>query len=244
MFRELMPLLKDRTVMMTLSRVDDATIRVCVIPKRLKEDSKESAQENVLCAPLAVTGTVDELDRDFGGQLSRYAGSITKLGANFAEIEATHEAATKALKAENKKELDRQRGKNSGTKVPAAEKASGPVIKDGKPVFGSKDGQSPAMTRTLFDPALPEQKVSNSTEGTTEEVPTVVKAEMELPPDSYEPPSVDQTPFEDQASFPYPSLYGRRRLAFAVRQCADAAGRSHGGRVFVRSSTKAHGVSI
>lgn len=151
MFRELMPLLKERTVMMTLSRIDDSTIRVCVIPKRLKEDTKESAQENALCAPLAVTGTVDELDREFGGQLNRYASSVVKLGANFEEIEAAHEAATKALKAENKKDIDRQRGKSSTTKVVPAEKASGPVMKDGKPVFGSKDGAGSAETRTLFD---------------------------------------------------------------------------------------------
>ena len=81
MFRELMPLLKERTVMMTLSRIDDGTIRVCVIPKRLKEDNKETAQETALCAPLAVTGTVDELDREFGGQLSRYSSSVIALAS-------------------------------------------------------------------------------------------------------------------------------------------------------------------
>lgn len=135
MFRELMPLLKERTVMMTLSRIDDATIRVCVIPKRLKEDGKETPQENALCAPLAVTGTVDDLDREFGSQLTRYSSSVVALGANFEEIEAAHDAATKALKAENKKEIERQRGKVSGAKASPAEKTSGPVIKDGKPVF-------------------------------------------------------------------------------------------------------------
>lgn len=205
MFRELMPLLKERTVMMTLSRVDDATIRVCVIPKRLKEDSKENTQENALCAPLAVTGTLDELDRDFAGQLNRYSGSIVNLGANFAEIEATHEAATKTLKAENKKELDRQRGKTSGTKVPPAEKASGPVIKDGKPVFGSKDGQSPAGTGTLFDSTPPEQKVSTSTKGTIEEeAPMVAKAEVKHTAIPGETSNGHQTSSESQASFPYP----------------------------------------
>jgi PRTRC genetic system protein E len=155
MFRELMPLLKERTVMLTLSRVDEATIRVCVIPKRLKEDSKENGQENALCAPLAITGTVDELDREFSGQLARYSSSIVKLGANFEEIEAAHEAATKALKAENKKEVERQRGKGSGTRVPPAEKTSGAIIKDGKPVFGSKDGSIPTETGSLFDADAP-----------------------------------------------------------------------------------------
>lgn len=174
MFRELMPLLKERTVMMTLSRVDDATIRVCVIPKRLKEDGKETAQENALCAPLAVTGTIDELDREFGSQLTRYSTSVVALGANFEEIEAAHDAATKALKAENKKEIERQRGKGSGAKVSPAEKTSGPVIKDGKPVFGSKDGPAPPTeTRTLFDaeaPVLQTSEIPATTETTTQAV--------------------------------------------------------------------------
>ena len=197
MFRELMPLLKERTVMMTLSRIDDATIRVCVIPKRLKEDNKETGQENALCAPLAVTGTVDELDREFGGQLSRYSSSVITLGANFAEIEATHEAATKALKADNKKEIDRQRGKSSATKV-APEKSPGPVIKDGKPVFGSKDGSAPTETRTLFD-AEPAVQTStappSASEPITQEVNAEPVAHAEIP---------DGGNQREQASFSYP----------------------------------------
>ena len=47
MFRELMPILEGRTLMLTLSRVDDVTIRVCVIPKRVKD----AAGENALLGP-------------------------------------------------------------------------------------------------------------------------------------------------------------------------------------------------
>jgi PRTRC genetic system protein E len=197
-----MPLLKERTVMMTLSRIDDGTIRVCVIPKRLKEDNKESAQETALCAPLAVTGTVDELDREFGGQLSRYSSSVITLGANFAEIEATHEAATKALKADNKKEIDRQRGKGSGAKVPPVEKTSGPVIKDGKPVFGSKDGPvPPTETRTLFDAEAPVLRTSELP--ATTEVPTqTVNAEDVNVADELS--RVRPSSTEEQGAFTYP----------------------------------------
>lgn len=199
MFRELMPLLKERTVMMTLSRIDDATIRVCVIPKRLKEDNKETGQESALCAPLAITGTVEELDREFGGQLSRYSSSVVTLGANFAEIEATHEAATKALKADNKKELDRQRSKPSTTKGAPAEKSSGPVIKDGRPVFGSKDGSAPTETRTLFDAEPPAVQTSTAPPSASEPITLEVNAEpaahAEIP---------DGGNQREQASFSYP----------------------------------------
>jgi PRTRC genetic system protein E len=202
MFRELMPLLKERTVMMTLSRIDDATIRVCVIPKRLKEDGKETPQENALCAPLAVTGTVDDLDREFGSQLTRYSSSVVALGANFEEIEAAHDAATKALKAENKKEIERQRGKVSGAKASPAEKTSGPVIKDGKPVFGSRDGTvPPTETRTLFDaeaPSLQTSEVPASTETTT----PAVNVEAVNIADAL--PSVQPSSTQEQGAFTYP----------------------------------------
>ncbi len=202
MFRELMPLLKGRTVMMTLSRIDDATIRVCVIPKRLKEDGKETPQENALCAPLAVTGTVDDLDREFGSQLTRYSSSVVALGANFEEIEAAHDAATKALKAENKKEIERQRGKGSGAKASPAEKTSGPVIKDGKPVFGSRDGTvPPTETRTLFDAeaqSLQTSEVPASTETTT----PAVNVEAVNIADAL--PSVQPSSTQEQGAFTYP----------------------------------------
>jgi PRTRC genetic system protein E len=203
MFRELMPLLKERTVMMTISRVDDATIRVCVIPKRLKEDGKESSEENALCTPLAVTGAIDELDREFGNQVSRYSSSIITLGANFAEIEAAHEEATKALKAEHKKEFDRQRGKSSSTKVPPAEKTSGPLVRDGKPVFGSKDGQAAAETRTLFDPEPP-PTVSPSTVTTVEPAAKTEEVDVEAAIATEEPSDVRPPSREGQGAFSYP----------------------------------------
>lgn len=202
MFRELMPLLKERTVMMTLSRIDDATIRVCVIPKRLKEDGKETPQENALCAPLAVTGTVDDLDREFGSQLTRYSSSVVALGANFEEIEAAHDAATKALKAENKKEIERQRGKGSGAKASPAEKTSGPVIKDGKPVFGSRDGAvPPTETRTLFDAEGPSLQTSEAPASTETTTPAVNVEAVNI---ADAPPSVQPSSTQEQGAFTYP----------------------------------------
>ena len=150
MFRELMPILDGRTLMLTLSRVDDATVRVCVIPKRLKEDAGESA----LCTPLTVTGAVEELDRDFAAQLTAYTTAVVKLGSNFAEIEATHRAAVKAVEDEKKKDLDRKRGKTNGSKgALEPEPKPGPVIRDGKPVFGTRDGSGAPPAPTLFEAA-------------------------------------------------------------------------------------------
>jgi PRTRC genetic system protein E len=150
MFRELMPILEGRTLMLTLSRLDDVTVRVCVVPKRIKEDGGE----NALCTPLTVTGTVDELDRDLAAQLTAYTTAVVKLGSNLAEIEATHRAAVKAVEEEKKRDLDRKRGKAGSLKAAQEpEPKPGPVMKDGKPVFGTKDGAGVAPT--LFD-GMPE----------------------------------------------------------------------------------------
>jgi hypothetical protein len=73
-----------------------------------------------------------------------------KLGSNLAEIEAAHATAVKAVEAEKKKEIENKR-KGSISKPPSttAEAKPGPVMKDGKPVFGTKTGT--AETPSLFD---------------------------------------------------------------------------------------------
>ena len=152
MFRELMPLLKERTVMLTLSRIDEATLRVCVIPKRLKEDTKEDTSETAQCTPLMVTGNVDELERDFSTELIKYTTSMITLGSNLAEVEAKHSAAVKAVEAEKKEELDRKRGK--APKASSTPGKSGPAIKDGKPVFGTRNGEGPAPAKSLSNETL------------------------------------------------------------------------------------------
>lgn len=61
MFVELMPLLAGRTVLSTVVREDEKTIRVCVVPKKVKEDDHPA-----LTTPLSYTGTPEELDTELG----------------------------------------------------------------------------------------------------------------------------------------------------------------------------------
>ena len=139
MFIELLPILKNRPVMLTIALVNDQAIRVNVIPKRLKDgDSGDGA----LTTPLTVTGTPEELDREFSGQLVAFTGSFVKLGSNLSEIEAAHATAVKAVEAEKKKEIENKRkGSVSKPSSATAEAKPGPVMKDGKPVFGTKTGR-------------------------------------------------------------------------------------------------------
>ena len=63
MFVELMPLLAGRTVLITVAKVDDQTLRVNVIPALAKADENPA-----LSTPLTYTGPPEELDAGATGR--------------------------------------------------------------------------------------------------------------------------------------------------------------------------------
>src|SRR5579862_7642179 len=147
MFVELIPILKNRPLMLTIALVGDQAIQVNVIPKRLKDGD---SGDNALTTPLTVTGTPDELDREFAGQIVGFTDAFVKLGSNLSEIEAAHASAVKAVEAEKRKEVENKRkGSISKASSTSAEVKPGPVMKDGKPVFGTKTNTT--ETPSLFD---------------------------------------------------------------------------------------------
>ena len=90
MFVELMPLLKQRTLLITVSRVDEK-LKVNVIPTKLKE-----GEDQALTTPLTFTGSPQELDAELGKQLISYVESHLELASTLAEAVAEMEAAAKA----------------------------------------------------------------------------------------------------------------------------------------------------
>ena len=149
MFTELLPLLKQRVVMITISDVGDGLLRVNVIPRKLDADSDQS---QALTTPLSITGSAEELDRELPGQLLTFTESVVKTGSNLEELRTQHAAAVKAVEAENKKRLDEKK-KGSGSKTQSAPPAPTvtPEFKDGKPLFGSKPAPAASECRSLFD---------------------------------------------------------------------------------------------
>ncbi len=91
MFVELMPLLGERTVMITVSRVNQNSIRVNFIPSRKKEDENPA-----LATPLSFTGTPEELDRELGNSLASYVEENLRLQTTLTEAKSEMEAAAKA----------------------------------------------------------------------------------------------------------------------------------------------------
>jgi PRTRC genetic system protein E len=114
MFVELMPVLAGRTVMITATRENERTVRVCVIPKKVKEDDHPA-----LTTPLSYTGTPEELDAELGKHLASYVECHTQLGSTLAQAKAEMEAAAKAAQEEARKKAA-ERNKKSADKAPVA----------------------------------------------------------------------------------------------------------------------------
>ena len=98
MFVELMPLLAGRTVLITVARVDDKTLRVNVIPAQAKADENPA-----LTTPLTYTGSPEELDAELGKHLAGYVQTHQQTASTLAEAKATLEAAAKAAQEEVKR---------------------------------------------------------------------------------------------------------------------------------------------
>jgi PRTRC genetic system protein E len=91
-FVELVPLLKDRTVLITVASID-GKLKVNVIPAKAKE-----GEEQALTTPLSFTGSAAELDAELGSHLTSYVHSHVELRNTLAEVKAEMDAAAKAAR--------------------------------------------------------------------------------------------------------------------------------------------------
>lgn len=92
MFVELIPLLKERTLLITVARIEEK-LKVNVIPAKAKE-----GEDQALTTPLSYTGSPEELDRELGQHLASYVDSHLALGNTLAEAKAEMDAAAKAAR--------------------------------------------------------------------------------------------------------------------------------------------------
>jgi PRTRC genetic system protein E len=95
MFKELAPLLRQRTVVMILTRLDDDTIRVNVIPRKLTE-----SENDALTTPLSVAGTAEDLDVQLPSALVQFVGAHLELRNTLESAKEQMAAAAKTAKAE------------------------------------------------------------------------------------------------------------------------------------------------
>ena len=95
MFKELAPYLRQRAVLLTVTRVEDDNIRVNVVPQKLKD-----GENAALTTPLSVTGTAEELDRDLPATLVDFVASHLQLKNTLDRAKSEMDAAAKAAQAE------------------------------------------------------------------------------------------------------------------------------------------------
>src|ERR1035437_130212 len=154
MFVELMPLLAGRTVLITVAKVDDKTLRVNVIPHGKADDNP------ALSTPLTCTGPPEELDAELGKHLAGYVQTHQQTASTLAEAKATMEAAAKAAQEEAK----RKKATVKSPTTTAVEPASASSSPSPTP---AETAPSSAFTGTLglFPPTTPEPATSQSQGG-------------------------------------------------------------------------------
>jgi PRTRC genetic system protein E len=162
-FVELMPLLAGRTVLITVAKVDDKTVRVNVIPHGKADDNP------ALSTPLTYTGPPEELDAELGKHLAGYVQTHQQTASTLAEAKATMEAAAKAAQEEAKRKAEErkrsaQKPPDKGNPAMAAESA--PASSSASPTPAEAAPSSASMeTLGLFPPATPEPSPTQSKGG-------------------------------------------------------------------------------
>jgi len=120
-FVELVPLLKDRTLLVTIAGIE-GKLKVNLIPAKVKE-----GEEQALTTPLSFTGSAEELDAELGHHLASYVQSHLELRNTLAEAKAEMDAAAKATRQKvkathqaSKPELPAEKNDDSAASAPSA----------------------------------------------------------------------------------------------------------------------------
>ena len=95
MFKELAPYLRQRAVLLTVTRLEEDQIRVNVIPQKLKD-----GENTAITTPLSVTGTAEELDRDLPSTIVNFVSAHLQLTNTIDRAKAEMDAAAKTAQAE------------------------------------------------------------------------------------------------------------------------------------------------
>ena len=158
MFKELVPILRSRAVLMTATALDDDQIRVNVVPKKMKDGDNDA-----LTTPLSVTGTAEELDAQLGPTLVGFVASHLQMKNALEKAKADMDAATKTAQAEA-----RAKAKTPASKTPAKGEPTPAVVAAQLPAPAKP---VPAKPASLFDVPAPvdDKDDPTSDEGYTSE---------------------------------------------------------------------------
>jgi PRTRC genetic system protein E len=97
MFQELVPLLRQRSVLLTVTSLEEDQIRVNVLPKRLTD-----IENAALTTPMSFTGTAAELDAQLPDAIVSFVASHLELKNTLSRAKEEMAAAAKAAQDEAK----------------------------------------------------------------------------------------------------------------------------------------------
>src|ERR1017187_9775600 len=125
MFKELLPLLEGRTMILTAAKIGDA-LTVTMYPKR----NGERDENPVGNTPLCVTGTAEELDHELPGLIAGYVEELGKFHSNLGQIkQQLADAATAAAEAAKVKTARKPATAPAKPAPKSAEPAEAPVAR-------------------------------------------------------------------------------------------------------------------
>jgi PRTRC genetic system protein E len=173
MFKELLPVLRDRAVLLTVTLVETDQIRVNVVPKKLKDGDNDA-----LTTPLSVTGTAEDLDAELSSTIVGFVGSHLQMKNTLEKAKAEMDAASKAAQAE-------ARAKSKTTAKPVA-----PKTETTQPAATAKPPEpvkpAPQKTATLFDLPAPAATPTAAPDESEEDDEPFIEIEEDEPVDDTE----------------------------------------------------------
>src|SRR5271170_7584394 len=95
MFKELVPILRQRAVLLTVTFLEEDQIRVNIVPKKIKDGDNDA-----LTTPLSVTGTAEELDTELSLTIVSFVASHLQLKNTLEKAKAEMAEAAKTAQAE------------------------------------------------------------------------------------------------------------------------------------------------
>jgi PRTRC genetic system protein E len=150
MFQQLVPLLRQRSALLTVTSLEEDQIRVNVLPKKLAD-----GENAALTTPMSFTGTAAELDAQLPDAIVSFVASHLELKNTLGRAKEEMAAAAKAAQVE---------ARNKSKTAKKAAPAEVPVRKD------EQKAAEPPKAPSLFDMPTPVSASPTSPSDSDEEV--------------------------------------------------------------------------
>jgi PRTRC genetic system protein E len=177
MFQELMPLIANRPLSITVAAISGGQIRVNVVPLLLEKDSKVNekigysskdkivqvpeASINALTTPLSLTGTPEEIDAGLLQSLTEFTQSHVRLQS---AIDEAKEEIAGAVKAIEERDKNKTRTKTSPTTTQREEPKK--PASDDLPLLWCKPASSDVAVSANDEASLPLPSTPASSQST------------------------------------------------------------------------------